>query len=143
MSVMQEESRLNGVDTATLFATIGAVRARPELAKFTFRTESDWVSGTHSEGRFPGFYGAGQEHTHATETVESRPPTSVAFPVGYGSPRCVADNASRAPSPFDPPSVGRIARWRSRPSELVAQLVTSSYRRGQGDTRVAYGPNHR
>ncbi|MGH3986013.1 MAG: OsmC family protein [Actinomycetes bacterium] len=68
MSVTQER-RVNGVDTATLFATIGAVREQPELAKFRFRTVNEWVSGTHSEGRFPGFYGAGQEHTHATETV--------------------------------------------------------------------------
>ena len=68
MSVMQE-SQLNGVDTDRLFATIGAVRAQPELAKFKFRTVNDWVSGTQSEGRFPGFFGAGQEHTHATETV--------------------------------------------------------------------------
>ena len=68
MSVTQER-RVNGVDTTTLFATIGAVREHSELAEFRFRTVTDWVSGTHSEGRFPGFYGAGQEHTHATETV--------------------------------------------------------------------------
>jgi uncharacterized OsmC-like protein len=68
MSVTQER-RINGVDTATLFATIGAVRDQPELAKFRFRAENQWVSGNHSEGRFPGFYGAGQEHTHATATV--------------------------------------------------------------------------
>lgn len=68
MSVTQER-RTNGVDTATLFATIDAVREHPELAKFQFRTINQWVSGTHSEGRFPGFYGAGQEHTHTTETV--------------------------------------------------------------------------
>jgi uncharacterized OsmC-like protein len=68
MSVTQER-QLNGVDTATLFATIDAVRAQPELAKFQFRTVNDWVSGTHSEGRFPGFFGAGQEHTHANDTV--------------------------------------------------------------------------
>ena len=68
MSVTQDD-HINGVDTATLFATIDAVRDQPELAKFRFRTVHDWVSGTESEGRFPGFYGAGQEHTHATETV--------------------------------------------------------------------------
>lgn len=68
MTVTQEH-RVNGVDTATLFATIGAVREQPELARFQFRTVNEWVSGTHNEGRFPGFYGAGQEHTHATETV--------------------------------------------------------------------------
>jgi uncharacterized OsmC-like protein len=68
MSITQDH-RINGVDTATLFATIGAVREQPELARFQFRTVNEWVDGTHSEGRFPGFYGAGQEHLHATETV--------------------------------------------------------------------------
>jgi uncharacterized OsmC-like protein len=68
MSITQER-RTNGVDTATLFATIGAVRQQPELAQFRFRAVNDWVSGTHSEGRFPGFHGAGQEHVHRTETV--------------------------------------------------------------------------
>ena len=60
---------LNGVDTATLFATIDAVRQQPEAARFQFRTTSEWVSGTHSRGRFPGFFGAGQEHVHAGDTV--------------------------------------------------------------------------
>ena len=68
MSITQE-NHVNGVDTATLFATIDAVRDQPELAKFQFRTVHDWVSGTHSEGRFPGFHGAGQEHTHVHPTV--------------------------------------------------------------------------
>lgn len=68
MSITQE-SRFNGVDVETLFATIGAVSEQPELAKFQFRTVNEWVSGTHSEGRFPGFHGAGQEHTHRTDTV--------------------------------------------------------------------------
>ena len=60
---------LNGVDTATLFATIDAVRQQPEAAQFQFRTTSEWVSGAHSRGRFPGFFGAGQEHVHAGDTV--------------------------------------------------------------------------
>ena len=60
---------LNGVDTTTLFATIDAVRQQPEAAKFQFRTDSEWVSGNHSRGRFPGFFGAGQEHVHAGDTV--------------------------------------------------------------------------
>ena len=40
---------INGVDTPTLFATINAVRAQPELAKFRFRAKSRWVSGTESQ----------------------------------------------------------------------------------------------
>ena len=60
---------LNGVDVPALFATIDTVRGMPEAARFQFRARNDWVSGTHSEGRFPGFFGAGQEHVHATDTV--------------------------------------------------------------------------
>jgi uncharacterized OsmC-like protein len=63
------QQHLNGVDTTTLFATIGAVRQQPEAAKFQFRTVNEWVSGNHSRGSFPGFFGAGQEHVHANETV--------------------------------------------------------------------------
>ncbi|MDN5797460.1 MAG: OsmC family protein [Intrasporangium sp.] len=55
----------NGVDTATLFATLDAVKAQPELAGFQFRASNRWVSGTHSQGRISGFYGAGSEQQHA------------------------------------------------------------------------------
>ena len=37
----------NGVDTATLFATLDAVKSSPEIAKFQFRASNRWVSGTH------------------------------------------------------------------------------------------------
>lgn len=63
------DGRINGVDTTTLFATIDVVRQQPAAAQFQFRTTSNWVSGTHSRGSFPGFYGAGAEHVHASETV--------------------------------------------------------------------------
>lgn len=55
---------LNGVDTDTLFATIGAVRNQPELARFQFRTTTEYVSGTHNRTTFGGFHGAGDEHEH-------------------------------------------------------------------------------
>jgi uncharacterized OsmC-like protein len=55
---------LNGVDTETLFATIGAVRQQPELARFQFRTTTEYVSGTHNRTTFGGFSGAGGEHEH-------------------------------------------------------------------------------
>jgi len=54
----------NGVDVPTLFATLDAVKANPELAKFQFRATNRWVSGTHNRGTIHGFYGAGQEMTH-------------------------------------------------------------------------------
>src|SRR5262245_35862284 len=55
---------LNGVDTPQLFATINAVGAHPELAKFQFRASNRWVEGTHSIGSIQSFFGAGSEQRH-------------------------------------------------------------------------------
>lgn len=75
MSVTIENPRTNGVDVATLFATLDAVKGQHEIAKFQFRASNDWVSGTHSRSTFSGFHGAMQEleHKHAT-VVESDHP---------------------------------------------------------------------
>jgi uncharacterized OsmC-like protein len=54
----------NGVDTATLFATIDAVKGDPDIAKFRFRATNTWMSGTHNCSTIHGFYGAKQEMTH-------------------------------------------------------------------------------
>jgi len=54
----------NGVDTATLFATINAVKANPEIADFQFRATNKWVNGTHNRSTLHGFFGATQEMTH-------------------------------------------------------------------------------
>ncbi len=58
---------MNGVDTPTLFATIGAVRAQPELARFRFRATNTWIQGTHSRSRLETFEGAGGVHRHVRE----------------------------------------------------------------------------
>lgn len=58
---------LNGVDTPTLFATLDAVKASPELAKFQFRATNEWLHGTHNRSSIRGFYGAGQEDSTRTE----------------------------------------------------------------------------
>ena len=49
----------NGVDTAALFATLDAVKASPDIAKFQFRATNRWISGTHNRSTIHGFYGAG------------------------------------------------------------------------------------
>jgi uncharacterized OsmC-like protein len=51
----------NGVDTPTLFATLDAVKAQRELAKFQFRATNRWIAGTHSQSTIGGFFGAGGE----------------------------------------------------------------------------------
>jgi uncharacterized OsmC-like protein len=68
MTTMQSPVR-NGVDTATLFATLDAVKGTPEIAKFQFRATNTWVSGTHNRSTINGFYGAMQEMTHTQPTT--------------------------------------------------------------------------
>jgi uncharacterized OsmC-like protein len=69
MTTTATPASLNGVDTATLFATLDAVRAQPEIAKFQFRAQNSWISGTHNRSTIAGFYGAMQELQHAGTTV--------------------------------------------------------------------------
>ena len=64
MSMTADNPVRNGVDTATLFATLDAVKSSPEIAKFQFRASNKWISGTHNRSTIHGFYGAGQELTH-------------------------------------------------------------------------------
>ena len=74
MTVTQDERR-NGVDTATLFATLDAVKGQHEIAKFQFRASNNWVNGVHSRSKFAGFYGAMQEleHQHVAEVESDHP----------------------------------------------------------------------
>jgi len=58
------DSMRNGVDTATLFATLDAVRAQPGLAKFQFRAHNEWQSGTHNRSTIADFFGVGEERSH-------------------------------------------------------------------------------
>ncbi|HEV7651659.1 MAG TPA: OsmC family protein [Actinophytocola sp.] len=58
------ENTRNGVDTATLFATLDAVKGDPEIAKFQFRATNRWVSGTHNRTTIHDFHGAKQEMAH-------------------------------------------------------------------------------
>jgi uncharacterized OsmC-like protein len=65
----------NGVDTATLFATLDAVKGNNDIAKFQFRASNKWVSGTHNRSTISGFYGAGQEMQHkSVHTFEADHP---------------------------------------------------------------------
>jgi uncharacterized OsmC-like protein len=67
-AAVNEHSR-NGVDTATLFATLDAVKGAPEAAKFQFRASNEWVSGTHNRSTIHGFFGVGEDRAHETTFV--------------------------------------------------------------------------
>src|SRR4051794_9343862 len=38
----------NGVDTATMYATLDAIKAQPEIANFQFRARNTWLGGAHN-----------------------------------------------------------------------------------------------
>lgn len=63
MTITDQPMR-NGVDVETLFATIDAVKANPQIAAFQFRASNQWISGTNSRTTIHSFYGAMQELTH-------------------------------------------------------------------------------
>jgi uncharacterized OsmC-like protein len=54
----------NGVDTATLFATLNAVKQTPAAARFQFRAHNHWHSGTLNRSTITDYYGVGEERTH-------------------------------------------------------------------------------
>ncbi|HEX6220461.1 MAG TPA: OsmC family protein [Acidimicrobiia bacterium] len=64
------ETIRNGVDTATLFATLDAIEEQPELATFQFRAANRWIEGAHNRSRIKEFHGAGGEDTTRTEAFE-------------------------------------------------------------------------
>ena len=62
-------STRNGVDTATLFATLDAVKQAPAAAQFQFRAHNQWVDGTHSRSTISDYFGVGEERAHETTFV--------------------------------------------------------------------------
>ncbi|MDR7476307.1 MAG: OsmC family protein, partial [Armatimonadota bacterium] len=60
---MTSQAVVNGVDVGQLVATVEAIKANPDLARFTFRATSEWVTGGRSRTEIRGLYGAGQEDT--------------------------------------------------------------------------------
>lgn len=60
---VQTQTQVNGVNVDQLVGTINAIKANPDLARFKFRSETEWISGGHSRTTIRSFYGAGQEDT--------------------------------------------------------------------------------
>ena len=62
----QQATKLNGLDTAQMFATIGAIKEDPTLAEFEFRNTNRWIDGGENRSTIEGFYGAGREDDSRT-----------------------------------------------------------------------------
>jgi len=57
----------NGVDTATMFATLDAIKAQPENAKVRLRARNQWLGGAHNRSTIKDFYAACDEDATRTE----------------------------------------------------------------------------
>lgn len=57
---MQEPRIRNGINVDTLFGTLDAIKAQPELATFQFRATNRWLGGAHNRSTIREFFGAGQ-----------------------------------------------------------------------------------
>ncbi len=72
----QMAQKTNGIDVQQLVGTIGAIKEKPELARFRFRAHSEWQGGGKSRTTIQGFYGAGTEDVSRTKpfTLEGDEP---------------------------------------------------------------------
>ena len=61
MTQATQEPRIrNGINVDTLYGTLDAIKAQPELATFQFRATNRWMGGAHNRSTIKEFYGAGQ-----------------------------------------------------------------------------------
>ena len=57
-TITATETVRNGVDTTTMFATLDAIKAQPEIAEFRFRARNRWLGGAHNRSTIKDFYAA-------------------------------------------------------------------------------------
>lgn len=72
-----DTTRMNGLDTTAMTATVSAIQQDPTLARFQFRATNRWIDGGENRSRIKEFYGAGQEdssRTAAWEFINGEPP---------------------------------------------------------------------
>src|SRR5579863_565941 len=59
----------NGVNVQALLDAREVLKGAPEAAQFTWKAQSRWQNGVHSETRIQNFFGLGAEQSHKNETV--------------------------------------------------------------------------
>ncbi|MDQ2648792.1 MAG: OsmC family protein [Actinomycetota bacterium] len=59
-----ESTADNGVNVGALLDARNALTESPEAADFTWKAQTEWVRGTHSQTTIEGYAGLGAEHTH-------------------------------------------------------------------------------
>jgi uncharacterized OsmC-like protein len=59
----------NGVNVQALLDAREVLKGAPEAAQFTWRAESKWQNGVHSQTSVLSFFGLGEEQSHKAATV--------------------------------------------------------------------------
>ena len=59
--MMTVTRRMNGLDMEMAEATVAAIQANPEIARFQFRARNRWIDGGVNRSTIRDFYGAGRE----------------------------------------------------------------------------------
>jgi uncharacterized OsmC-like protein len=59
--MMTATRRMNGLDMEMAEATVAAIQANPEIARFQFRARNRWIDGGVNRSTIRDFYGAGRE----------------------------------------------------------------------------------
>ncbi|HEY7563298.1 MAG TPA: OsmC family protein [Acidimicrobiia bacterium] len=57
----------NGVNVRALLDAREALSQAPDAAKFTWRAQTEWQRGTHSQSSIRGFFGLGGEQAHKSK----------------------------------------------------------------------------
>lgn len=60
-AVITKQKIINGVNVDELFATVDAIKAEPEIARFNFRASNKWISGGNNQTTVNEYSGACQE----------------------------------------------------------------------------------
>ena len=57
------KNTVNGFKSEEIVGTINAIQENPEIAKFEFRVQNNWITGGHNQATVKDFYGGCQEDT--------------------------------------------------------------------------------
>jgi hypothetical protein len=116
----------------SLFATINAVKAQPELAKFQFRATNQWIAGTHSRSRIERSAAPAASTAHRRPRVRRRPP-------GRARRGRRGAHAGRVPAARHRRPASRRASATSPPPAASAHVEVESTVEGDIDLRGILG----
>nr|WP_299339893.1 OsmC family protein [Allomuricauda sp.] len=52
---------INGFELEAISDTVGAIKSQPDIAKFEFRINNEWITAGHNRSYIKDFYGGGKE----------------------------------------------------------------------------------